>query len=380
MSQEAESLFARANSAFVDENYEEALTLYNSAITSNPTKADYFLKRSFCNYKLRKYTAALDDTNSALKLEPNNALAYLRKGMAAFALDEFESAKSAFIAGQSLDPTNTTFKTWIRKCTVEMEEESEPIESITEPKTLHASKTESHVQPKIPDDLPDLEPDKDDQVSTKPEKVDQVSTKPETSVATQPPAPSKLRHDWYQNEAFVMLSVFAKGCKKEDVQVYFSEKKINVFIQSNEGKFEINLDLCDKIVPSECKYEVLSAKIEIKLKKLRSGRWNDLEDTGKGVASWSAVQDKKPTYGSKNWDKIAKELVSDDKLEGDAALNKVFQDIYQNASDDQRRAMQKSFLESGGTVLSTNWDEVGKAPVKGSPPQGLEMRNWNEDK
>jgi hypothetical protein len=31
--------------------------------------------------------------------------------------------------------------------------------------------------------------------------------------------------------------------------------------------------------------------------------------------------------------------------------------------------MIKSFTESGGTVLSTNWEEVGKGPVKGSPPQ-----------
>jgi len=40
--------------------------------------------------------------------------------------------------------------------------------------------------------------------------------------------------------------------------------------------------------------------------------------------------------------------------------------------------MMKSFQESGGTVLSTNWDEVGKAPVKGSPPQGMDMKNWSD--
>ena len=73
---------------------------------------------------------------------------------------------------------------------------------------------------------------------------------------------------------------------------------------------------------------------------------------------------------------------------GDEALNKVFRDIYSNGSDgkprdllkekkvlicdkylEQRRAMIKSFYESGGTVLSTNWDEVGKGEVKGSPPK-----------
>ena len=65
-------------------------------------------------------------------------------------------------------------------------------------------------------------------------------------------------------------------------------------------------------------------------------------------------------------------------MEGDAALNKVFQDIYFKGSDEQKRAMMKSFVESGGTVLSTNWNDVGARYVEGSPPKGMEMHNWNE--
>jgi suppressor of G2 allele of SKP1 len=78
-----------------------------------------------------------------------------------------------------------------------------------------------------------------------------------------------------------------------------------------------------------------------------------------------------------NWDELEKE-VGEEKLEGDQALNKVFQDIFAGGSDEQRRAMIKSFTESGGTVLSTNWDEVGKSPVKGSPPKGMEAKKYDE--
>ena len=62
-----------------------------------------------------------------------------------------------------------------------------------------------------------------------------------------------------------------------------------------------------------------------------------------------------------DWDAIEKEIVKEEKnekAEGDEAMNKLFKQIYSNASDDTRRAMVKSFQTSGGTVLSTNWDEV----------------------
>lgn len=33
-------------------------------------------------------------------------------------------------------------------------------------------------------------------------------------------------------------------------------------------------------------------------------------------------------------------------------------------------------VESNGTVLSTNWKEVGSKKVEGSAPDGMEMRKW----
>lgn len=33
-------------------------------------------------------------------------------------------------------------------------------------------------------------------------------------------------------------------------------------------------------------------------------------------------------------------------------------------------------VESNGTVLSTNWKEVGKKKVEGSPPDGMEVKKW----
>ncbi len=38
--------------------------------------------------------------------------------------------------------------------------------------------------------------------------------------------------------------------------------------------------------------------------------------------------------------------------------------------------MMKSFSESGGTTLSTNWQDVGSRTVTGEPPAGVERKKW----
>lgn len=44
--------------------------------------------------------------------------------------------------------------------------------------------------------------------------------------------------------------------------------------------------------------------------------------------------------------------VTDDPMKG------IFKQIYDASDEDTKRAMIKSFQTSGGTVLSTNWNEV----------------------
>uniref|UniRef100_A0A6V7JR83 SGS domain-containing protein n=1 Tax=Bracon brevicornis TaxID=1563983 RepID=A0A6V7JR83_9HYME len=34
-------------------------------------------------------------------------------------------------------------------------------------------------------------------------------------------------------------------------------------------------------------------------------------------------------------------------------------------------------MESGGTVLSTNWQEVSKSTVEKKPPDGMEWKDWS---
>ena len=45
------------------------------------------------------------------------------------------------------------------------------------------------------------------------------------------------------------------------------------------------------------------------------------------------------------------------------ACLQMFQDLYAKADEDTRRAMNKSYQESNGTVLSTNWKDIGSRKV-----------------
>ena len=82
-----------------------------------------------------------------------------------------------------------------------------------------------------------------------------------------------------------------------------------------------------------------------------------------------------------NWDKFSKMVEkeeAEEKPEGDEALQKLFKDIYGNADEATRRAMNKSFQESNGTVLSTNWGEIGGKKTEIQPPDSMEYKKWDQ--
>jgi suppressor of G2 allele of SKP1 len=348
----AEDALKKANSLFVDENFEDALEQYNLAIELDAKNIDAYLKRSQCNTKLKNFTDALADANKAITLGPNNAKAFFRKGIACFELEEYETALAAFEKGSALDPSDQSFKTWIRKCKAEIQNEN------------------------------GNQVDQTPQALSPPPSQPQQPAKPSPPPATQPAPTPKIRHEWYQNPTHVFINIFAKGVKQGDLSIDIEQKSVSVNIKLSENnQYVLDLDLAEAVVPSESSYTIMSTKIEIKLKKEQALKWDTLEYTGSAkVHPWDSTVSTTPaTSQRKNWDKLVKEEIGDEKLDGEEGLNKVFQDIYSNATEEQRRAMVKSFVESGGTVLSTNWDEVGKAPVKGSPPSGMEMRKWGED-
>ncbi|XP_034946021.1 protein SGT1 homolog [Chelonus insularis] len=205
----------------------------------------------------------------------------------------------------------------------------------------------------------------------------------------QMPAP-KIKYDWYQTESNVVITVLTKNA--ENVKVQFEDFTLSVGAKLPSGnEYSLELDLAHHIVPQQCSFKVVPSKIEIKLKKRDALRWTVLEgnpavsDSVQPIPREILQSNQPPKYPSsskksKDWNKVEKELEkqeADEKLEGDAALNSLFQKIYCSGSDEVRRAMNKSFQESGGTVLSTNWSDVGQNKVEMRPPDGMEWKSWD---
>ncbi|XP_034614293.1 protein SGT1 homolog isoform X3 [Trachemys scripta elegans] len=259
-------------------------------------------------------------------------MAFLRKGISEYHIKNYASALESFKEGQKLDNVDTSFTIWIKRCE----------------ETLNTgSQTE-------------------------------MTTEQQTQ-------PSKIKYDWYQTESQVIVTLMIKNAQKDDIRIQFSEKELNALVRLPSGEdYNLKLVLLHSIVPEQSTFKVLSTKIEIKMKKPEAIRWEKLEGKGDSPKLKQYTSDSKHLYPSsshytRNWDKLVveiKEEEKNEKLEGDAALNKLFQQIYSDGTDEVKRAMNKSFMESGGTVLSTNWSDVGKRKVDVNPPDDMEWKKF----
>ncbi|CAN6485791.1 unnamed protein product [Victoria cruziana] len=373
----AGELEKRASEAFLDDNFELALELYTQALSLDGRNANLLANRAQVNIKLERFTDAVADTNKAIELDRSMTKAYLRKGIACIQLEEYETAKAALKIGASLDPSNAKLKNLIEECDKRIAEEMNDV--LRAPASMNLPSSVLHA---LGSPATGTEPVKE-------KVVGQGSTRSTSALVSPKP---KYRHEFYQKPNEVVLTIFAKGVPAKNVVIEFGEQMLSVAIDvPGEGTFFFQPRLFAKIVPKMSRYEVLSTKIEIRLHKADTINWTSLEYKRKAKVSTlpklnspTDLKTERPTYPSSkskgvDWDKLEAEVKKeekDEKLDGDAALNKFFREIYQNADEDTRRAMSKSFVESNGTVLSTNWKDVGGKRVEGSAPDGLEFRKW----
>ena len=413
----------RGEAALSKSDFTAAINHYTLALQASPEAATYYIKRATAYQRTSQFDLALADAEKAVSLATKRAKreliaqAQLRRGTALFQLGQYANSKFCLQQTKRFDDKEKSADMWIAKCDGKL-------------KTLDEGDAAATVTvQEVPDvtiEKPKKAPDSK-QGAPGTEHTSGSTAAPVSTAPSQTPL-DKIRHEWYQSNESVTINLLAKGVPKDQATVEIQPTTVSVSFPLQTGStYDFSLEPLFAAVDTEgSKYRVLSTKIEITLKKSTPGqKWANLEGS---EASPTLTQSKNaatpspnatpagPAYptssrsGPKNWDKIAQsyqkpppkpkkdvdkdkdkqkdkdgdessdekedDMYIDDADDGGDPANAFFKKLYAGADPDTRRAMMKSYQESGGTALSTNWNEVGKKKVEVSPPEGMEERKY----
>lgn len=160
--------------------------------------------------------------------------------------------------------------------------------------------------------------------------------------------PPGLNYRWYSFGARVTIEIYERGLQEGDVSVSLSQENPALLEVSLRGAAHV-FELCAPV--REPRLRLSDVKAEISL------------ESATGKKNWScllACEEKRPDPLAERYRRLDAAGEDDASTDFMDAIRKV----YREGSDDVKRAMTKSYYESGGTVLSTNWDEVGSKRVE----------------
>ena len=115
--------------------------------------------------------------------------------------------------------------------------------------------------------------------------------------------PVECRLDWYQTPTQVITSFFAKKVNRAESSVQFEENALVVKLVMETGIFEKRYNLFQPIKPAECKFEFLSVKVEVTLRKANGISWATFEKTDAALVSWTTfgIEGRVGTVGAKEY-------------------------------------------------------------------------------
>ncbi|PBP19546.1 putative SGT1 and CS domain containing protein [Diplocarpon rosae] len=373
---------AKGQEAMKISDYPAAVKHYTAALKTLQSPV-WLIQRSIALHRTGEYALSLEDADNALLASIGRqkreliATSQFRRGVALHGLGRYGDARLCFLWCNKRNDKEKGLTMWMAK--VKLDYEKAGGES--------AECNQTTVK-EVPDMVEEAKKEK--------ETTEKKTTAASIAPAAQTPTPKeKVRTEWYQSAATVTIEIFAKGVPKESAEVQIEESSLDVSFPIGAGSsYDYSLTpLFSKIDATKSTFRITSHKIEIVLHKSHPGlKWSALEGTELAPSTAESEPSSKvpaellaskptetaPVYptssrnGPKNWDKVI-----DDGAEESEGIDDFFKKLYGSADPDTKRAMMKSYQESGGTSLSTDWKDVKSKTFEISPPEGMEAKKWN---
>ena len=344
MSEEKEeTLFLKAKIDFLFDDFENAIKKIESVLSkfgSSQLKNSYIIFKAICKYKLGKYEEALKDLDVLEKDESfkKDFNYFLTRGKVLFYLSKFVDCKmtlnNALHLISSTDKESLNLLTpWLNKADVELKEGGVINYNVTNVGEL------------------------------------------------------KIIYNWIQTGTNITVDITSNhNLNAYDIKI---NKKSIEFIDKKEGTLKYTINLTNGILPDKSSYKITSSmKCKLELhKEVENFNWVNLE-VNKNDDSLNNPKDKvvhgyypSSSKVKKDWSQLDKEIDEQEKedasKDGNEGMWRLFRDIYAKGNEETRRAMIKSFQTSGGTVLSTNWDEVKDKDYEGKDrPEAPKGQEW----
>ncbi|PBP17293.1 putative SGT1 and CS domain containing protein [Diplocarpon rosae] len=373
---------AKGQEAMKISDYPAAVKYYTAALKTSQSPV-WLIQRSIALHRTGEYALSLEDADNALLASIGRqkreliATSQFRRGVALHGLGRYGDARLCFLWCNKRNDKEKGLTMWMAKVKLDYEK---------------AGGDSAECNQTTVKEVPDMVEEARKAKETSEKKTTTASVAP---VAQTPTPKEKVRTEWYQSTATVTIEIFAKGVPKESAEVQIEESSLDVSFPIGAGSsYDYSLTpLFSKIDAAKSTFRITPHKIEIVLHKSQPGlKWSALEGTEPIPSTTESKSSPKvpaellatkptetaPVYptssrnGPKNWDKVI-----DDGAEESEGIDDFFKKLYGSADPDTKRAMMKSYQESGGTSLSTDWKDVKSKTFEISPPEGMEAKKWN---
>ncbi|AYV84451.1 MAG: CS-domain-containing protein [Hyperionvirus sp.] len=187
--------------------------------------------------------------------------------------------------------------------------------------------------------------------------------------------PAVVRESWFQSVGTVTITLYAKNVRKDRCKIIFDHREVSVkMVLADGSSYGKAWKLFGVIDTKASGYDLSPCKLEIVMQKGVEVNWKSLEENVGDVAVVrdNVVRDVRPIFptsskhGAKDWDgmNVKNKAEADEEEHNLNPLEFELKSAYAEGDDDTRRAVMKSYTESGGKALSFSWGEAKNKDYK----------------